>query len=113
MAMPMPSTTTRPGMRSRLASREAPSAPASSALVARRRTPLLMGARQCALSGVDETETHSLLVSRRPVFDAFDLPFVQRGLLLVLLLAIPAGLLGTWIVLRGMAFYAHATGTAA
>src|SRR4051794_36294942 len=32
---------------------------------------------------------------------------------MVLLLAVPAGLLGTWIVLRGMAFYAHATGTAA
>src|SRR5881394_3214586 len=47
------------------------------------------------------------------MFDAFDLPFVQRGLWAVLLLAIPGGLLGTWIVLRGMAFYAHATGTAA
>jgi ABC-type Mn2+/Zn2+ transport system permease subunit len=47
------------------------------------------------------------------MFDVFDLPFVQRGLWAVLLLAVPAGLLGTWIVLRGMAFYAHATGTAA
>src|SRR3954471_2408567 len=47
------------------------------------------------------------------VFDAFGLPFVQRGLWEVLLLAIPAGLLGTWIVLRGLAFFAHATGTAA
>src|SRR4051812_32225907 len=47
------------------------------------------------------------------MFDAFGLPFVQRGLWEVLLLAVPAGLLGTWIVLRGMAFYAHATGTAA
>src|SRR5437870_13887763 len=54
-----------------------------------------------------------LLASRATVFDAFDLPFVQRGLWAVLLLAVPAGLLGTWIVLRGMAFYAHATGTAA
>jgi len=43
----------------------------------------------------------------------FDLPFVQRGLWEILLLSIPAGLLGTWIVLRGMAFFAHATGTAA
>src|SRR3954466_13264035 len=50
---------------------------------------------------------------RRRMFDAFDLPFVQRGLWEVLLLAVPAGLLGTWIVLRGMAFFAHATGTAA
>jgi manganese/iron transport system permease protein len=47
------------------------------------------------------------------LFDAFTLPFVQRGLWEVLLLAVPAGLLGTWIVLRGLAFYAHATGTAA
>jgi manganese/iron transport system permease protein len=47
------------------------------------------------------------------MFDVFDLPFVQRGLWEILLLSIPAGLLGTWIVLRGMAFFAHATGTAA
>src|SRR4051794_36237818 len=47
------------------------------------------------------------------MFEDFALPFVQRGLWEVLLLAVPAGLLGTWIVLRGMAFYAHATGTAA
>jgi ABC-type Zn uptake system ZnuABC Zn-binding protein ZnuA/ABC-type Mn2+/Zn2+ transport system permease subunit len=30
-----------------------------------------------------------------------------------LILAIPAGLLGTWIVLRGLAFFSHAVGTAA
>jgi len=38
---------------------------------------------------------------------------VQRGLVEVLILAVPAGLLGTWIVLRGLAFFAHAVGTAA
>jgi ABC-type Zn uptake system ZnuABC Zn-binding protein ZnuA/ABC-type Mn2+/Zn2+ transport system permease subunit len=47
------------------------------------------------------------------VFDPFTLSFVQRGLVEVLLLAVGAGLLGTWIVLRGLAFYAHAVGTAA
>jgi ABC-type Zn uptake system ZnuABC Zn-binding protein ZnuA/ABC-type Mn2+/Zn2+ transport system permease subunit len=47
------------------------------------------------------------------MLDVFDLPFVQRGLLEVLLLAVGAGLLGTWIVLRGLAFFVHATGTAA
>ncbi|HEX5713660.1 MAG TPA: zinc ABC transporter substrate-binding protein, partial [Solirubrobacterales bacterium] len=41
------------------------------------------------------------------------LPFVQRGLLELLILAVPAGLLGTWIVLRGLAFFSHAVGTAA
>jgi zinc/manganese transport system substrate-binding protein len=41
-----------------------------------------------------------------------DLPFVQRALLEVLILAVPAGLLGTWIVLRGLAFFSHAVGTA-
>src|ERR671937_90199 len=41
------------------------------------------------------------------------MPFVQRGLLEVVALALAAGLLGTWIVLRGLAFYAHAVGTAA
>ena len=47
------------------------------------------------------------------MLDPFTLPFVQRGLLEVLALALAAGLLGTWIVLRGLAFYAHAVGTAA
>jgi zinc/manganese transport system substrate-binding protein len=41
------------------------------------------------------------------------LPFVQRGLVEVALLAVVAGVLGTWIVLRGLPFYVHATGTAA
>lgn len=43
----------------------------------------------------------------------FDLPFVQRGVVEVLLLAVGSGVLGTWIVLRGLSFYAHAVGTAA
>jgi zinc/manganese transport system substrate-binding protein len=47
------------------------------------------------------------------VLEPFQLPFVQRGLIEVLVLAIPAGLLGTWIVLRGLAFFSHAVGTAA
>jgi manganese/iron transport system permease protein len=47
------------------------------------------------------------------VVDPFSLPFVQRGLVEVLVLALAAGLLGTWIVLRGLAFFAHAVGTAA
>lgn len=42
-----------------------------------------------------------------------ELPFVQRGIAEVLLLAVGAGLIGTWIVLRGLAFYSHAVGTAA
>jgi ABC-type Zn uptake system ZnuABC Zn-binding protein ZnuA/ABC-type Mn2+/Zn2+ transport system permease subunit len=46
------------------------------------------------------------------VLDPFSLPFFQRGILEVLLLAVVAGTLGTWIVLRGMAFFAHAVGTA-
>jgi ABC-type Zn uptake system ZnuABC Zn-binding protein ZnuA/ABC-type Mn2+/Zn2+ transport system permease subunit len=47
------------------------------------------------------------------LFEPFQLPFVQRGLVEILILAIPAGLLGTWIVLRGLAFFSHAVGTAA
>jgi ABC-type Zn uptake system ZnuABC Zn-binding protein ZnuA/ABC-type Mn2+/Zn2+ transport system permease subunit len=43
----------------------------------------------------------------------FHYAFVQRGLLEVLLLSIGAGLLGTWIVMRGLAFYSHAVATAA
>jgi zinc/manganese transport system substrate-binding protein len=47
------------------------------------------------------------------VLDPFQLAFVQRGVLEVLLLSGAAGLLGTWIVMRGLSFYAHAVGTAA
>jgi zinc/manganese transport system substrate-binding protein len=47
------------------------------------------------------------------VLEPFQLPFVQRGLLEILILSVPAGLLGTWIVLRGLAFFSHAVGTAA
>ena len=57
-----------------------------------------------------------LLTSSRPMdflVSPFELQFVQRGLFEVLLLSVGAGLLGTWIVLRGLAFYAHAVGTAA
>jgi ABC-type Zn uptake system ZnuABC Zn-binding protein ZnuA/ABC-type Mn2+/Zn2+ transport system permease subunit len=47
------------------------------------------------------------------LFDPFQLPFVQRGVFEVLLLAIALGVLGTWIVVRGLAFYSHALATAA
>jgi ABC-type Zn uptake system ZnuABC Zn-binding protein ZnuA/ABC-type Mn2+/Zn2+ transport system permease subunit len=47
------------------------------------------------------------------LLDPFELPYVQRGLIEVLILALGAGVLGTWIVLRGLAFFSHAVGTAA
>src|SRR4051794_15801184 len=47
------------------------------------------------------------------MFEAFHYAFVQRGLLELLLLSVGAGVLGTWIVLRGLAFYAHGVATAA
>jgi ABC-type Zn uptake system ZnuABC Zn-binding protein ZnuA/ABC-type Mn2+/Zn2+ transport system permease subunit len=47
------------------------------------------------------------------MLEPFELPFVQRGLVEILILAVPAGLLGTWIVLRGLAFFSHSVGTAA
>lgn len=47
------------------------------------------------------------------MLDPFQLPFFQRGVYEVLALAVAAGVVGTWIVLRGLAFYAHAVGTAA
>jgi zinc/manganese transport system substrate-binding protein len=55
-----------------------------------------------------------LILNKLPlIFAPFELPFVQRGLVEILILAVPAGLLGTWIVLRGLAFFSHAVGTAA
>ena len=44
--------------------------------------------------------------------DPLATPFMQRALLATLLLAVAAGLLGTWVVLRRLAFFAHAAGTA-
>ncbi|HEX8065604.1 MAG TPA: metal ABC transporter permease [Thermoleophilaceae bacterium] len=46
------------------------------------------------------------------MLDALDPPYMQRALLAGLLLAVPLGVLGTWVVLRGLAFYAHAVGVA-
>lgn len=46
------------------------------------------------------------------MLDAFDAPYMQRALVAALLLSVPLGLLGTWIVLRGLAFFAHAVGVA-
>ena len=43
----------------------------------------------------------------------FHYTFVQRGALELVLLSIGAGVLGTWIVLRGLAFYSHGVATAA
>jgi ABC-type Zn uptake system ZnuABC Zn-binding protein ZnuA/ABC-type Mn2+/Zn2+ transport system permease subunit len=43
----------------------------------------------------------------------FQYEFVQRGAIEVVLLAVGSGLIGTWLVLRGLAFYSHAVGTAA
>src|SRR3954447_24959821 len=47
------------------------------------------------------------------MFTTFQLPFVQHALAEVLLLSLAGGLVGTWILLRGLAFYSHAVGTAA
>ncbi|MEJ7894653.1 MAG: zinc ABC transporter substrate-binding protein [Solirubrobacteraceae bacterium] len=47
------------------------------------------------------------------MLEPLSLPFVQRGLVQILVLAVGAGVIGTWIVLRGLAFFAHAVGTAA
>jgi ABC-type Zn uptake system ZnuABC Zn-binding protein ZnuA len=47
------------------------------------------------------------------LFAPFHYAFVQRGLLEVALLSVGAGVLGTWVVTRGLAFYTHAVGTAA
>jgi manganese/iron transport system permease protein len=45
------------------------------------------------------------------VLDAFAAPYMQRALVEVLLLSVPAGVLGSWIVLRRLAFFTHAVGT--
>jgi zinc/manganese transport system substrate-binding protein len=47
------------------------------------------------------------------LFAPFHYAFVQRGALELLLLSVGAGVLGTWIVLRGLAFFSHGVATAA
>jgi manganese/iron transport system permease protein len=44
--------------------------------------------------------------------DLVELPFMRTALVEVLLLAVAGGLLGAWIVLRRLAFFAHAVGGA-
>jgi ABC-type Mn2+/Zn2+ transport system permease subunit len=43
----------------------------------------------------------------------FDVPYMQRALVEGLLLAVLGGVLGSWIVLRRLAFFTHGVGTAA
>jgi ABC-type Mn2+/Zn2+ transport system permease subunit len=45
------------------------------------------------------------------VLDPFSAPYMQRALVEVLLLAVLAGTLGAWIVLRRLAFFTHSVGT--
>ena len=45
--------------------------------------------------------------------DPFDTPFMQRALLEMLMLSVLGGVLGSWIVLRRLAFFTHGVGTAA
>ncbi|HEU4701906.1 MAG TPA: metal ABC transporter permease [Conexibacter sp.] len=47
------------------------------------------------------------------MLEPFQLPFVQRALVELLLLAVLAGTLGCWIVLRGLAFPTHGAAAAA
>src|SRR4051812_43183023 len=51
-------------------------------------------------------------VSVPPPTDLFELPFMRTAVLELSLLAIAGGLLGAWIVLRRLAFFAHAVGGA-
>ena len=44
--------------------------------------------------------------------DPLSAPFMQRALVTVVLLSIAGGLLGAWIVLRRLAFFTHAVGSA-
>jgi zinc/manganese transport system substrate-binding protein len=46
------------------------------------------------------------------VLEPFRYAFVQRGVVELLLLAVCAGAIGSFIVLRGLAFFTHAVGTA-
>lgn len=46
------------------------------------------------------------------MLDPFSTPFMQQALWEILLLSVGAGVLGTWIVLRGLSFFAHGVAAA-
>ncbi|HEX2161239.1 MAG TPA: metal ABC transporter permease [Thermoleophilaceae bacterium] len=54
----------------------------------------------------------SLLASLPFPGDLVELPFMRTALIELTLLGVAGGLLGAWIVLRRLAFFAHAVGTA-
>jgi ABC-type Mn2+/Zn2+ transport system permease subunit len=54
-----------------------------------------------------------IILGAATMFEPFQLPFVQRALVELLLLAVLAGALGCWIVLRGLAFPLHGAATSA
>lgn len=53
-----------------------------------------------------------MLASLPAPSDLVELPFMRTALIELVLLGIAGGLLGAWIVLRRLAFFAHAVGTA-
>src|SRR6266545_3948586 len=84
----------------------------SSRAAPRRRTEAARAASVCS-SQRATLQMITVLTIIAKVLSPFHYAFVQRGAWEVLLLSGAAGLIGTWIVLRGLAFYAHAIGTAA
>lgn len=46
------------------------------------------------------------------MLDPFSTPFMQQALWEILLLSVGAGVLGTWVVLRGLSFFAHGVAAA-
>jgi manganese/iron transport system permease protein len=53
-----------------------------------------------------------LLASLPAPSDLIELPYLREALVELVLLGVAGGLLGAWIVLRRLAFFAHAVGTA-
>src|ERR1700754_2916884 len=58
-------------------------------------------------------KTGSLVRCHMSLLEPLNYAFAQRAVLELLLLSVGAGLLGTWIVMRGLAFYSHAVAAAA
>ncbi len=54
----------------------------------------------------------SVLASLPSPIDLVELPYLRTALVELTLLAVTGGLIGAWIVLRRLAFFAHAAGTA-
>src|SRR4051812_33530052 len=71
-----------------------------------------LAARSCGSRDANDNQSQLRLTTVPSPADLVDLPFMRTAVLELALLAVAGGLFGAWIVLRRLAFFAHAVGSA-